>query len=150
MPRPAANSRVVTGQIRAMTVADLAFARDLWAKAEGIEVAEGDSPEELARYLARNPDLSTVATDEHGQLIGAVLCGHDGRRGFVYHLAVAPTQRGRGIGHAIMQRSLAGLKKAGLSRVLLLVAADNAGGREFWLREGWEDMAFAKPMGVDL
>jgi ribosomal protein S18 acetylase RimI-like enzyme len=140
----------MTTQIRAMTTADLASARQLWAAAEGIEVAEGDSPEELARYLARNPGLSSVATDTEGRMIGAVLCGHDGRRGFVYHLAVDPKYRGRGVGRAIMQRSLAGLKQAGLPRVLLLVAADNDGGRQFWLREGWEDMAFARPMGFDL
>lgn len=133
-----------------MTAADLVSARQLWAEAEGVDVAEGDSPEELARYLARNPGLSTVATDTEGRLIGAVLCGHDGRRGFVYHLAVDPKHRGQGVGRAIMQRSLAGLKQAGLARVLLLVAADNDGGRQFWLREGWEDMAFAKPMGFDL
>lgn len=138
------------GHIRAMTTADLAAARELWAKAEGIEVTDGDSPEELARYLARNPGLSTVATDDQGNLIGAVLCGHDGRRGFIYHLAVAPTHRGQGLGHAIMQRSLAGLKQVGLARALLLVASDNDGGRQFWLHEGWEDMAFAKPMGLDL
>jgi hypothetical protein len=50
----------------------------------------------------------------------------------------------------MMQRSLAGLKAAGVSRALLLVAADNAGGRDFWLRQGWEDMSFARPMGFDL
>ncbi|HEY0947850.1 MAG TPA: GNAT family N-acetyltransferase [Opitutaceae bacterium] len=133
-----------------MTAADLLSARRLWAEAEGIDVAEGDSPEELTRYLARNPGLSTVATDDDGQVVGAVLCGHDGRRGFIYHLAVASAHRGRGLGRAMMQRSLAGLRQAGLARVLLLVAADNAGGREFWLREGWEEMPFAKPMGFDL
>lgn len=83
-------------------------------------------------------------------MIGAVLCGHDGRRGFVYHLAVAPTHRGRGIARAMMQRSRTGLTEAGISRVLLLVATDNAGGRDLWLRRGWEDMTFAKPMGRDL
>jgi ribosomal protein S18 acetylase RimI-like enzyme len=133
-----------------MIAADLVSARQLWAEAEGIEIAEGDRPEELARYLARNPGLSTVATDEAGNVIGAVLCGHDGRRGFVYHLAVASAHRGRGLGRAMMQRSLAGLKAAGVSRALLLVAADNAGGRDFWLRQGWEDMSFAQPMGFDL
>lgn len=133
-----------------MIAADLDSARKLWAEAEGIEIAEGDSPEELTRYLVRNSGLSTVAIDETGNVVGAVLCGHDGRRGFVYHLAVASSHRGRGIGRAIMQRSIAGLKEVGVSRVLLLVAAENAGGRDFWLRLGWEDMPFAKPMGFDL
>lgn len=133
-----------------MTSADITSARQLWADAEGIEVADGDGPEELACYLQRNPGLSTVATDAGGTLIGAVLCGHDGRRGFVYHLAVAPSHRGRGIGRQIMRRSLEGLKRAGVSRVLLLVAADNPGGHQFWRREGWEDLDFARPMGRDL
>jgi ribosomal protein S18 acetylase RimI-like enzyme len=137
-------------QIRALTPDDIAAARQLWAAAEGVELAEGDTPEEIARYLARNPGLSTVATDANGNLVGAVLCGHDGRRGFVYHLAVTSPQRGRGLGRAIMKRSLALLKAEGVTRVLLLVATDNVEGHKFWLREGWEDMPFAKPMGLDL
>lgn len=139
-----------SSNVRAMTLADIAEARRLWAEAEGVEIAEGDSPEELARYLTRNPGLSTVALDERGNLIGAVLCGHDGRRGFIYHLAVARSQRGQGHGRAMMQRSLAALKDEGVPRVLLLVADDNLGGQQFWLREGWEEMTFAKPMGLDL
>lgn len=150
LPPAAKSRRTVAYDIRAMTPADIPSARQLWAETEGIEVAEGDTPEELGRYLARNPGLSTVATDDDGTLIGAVLCGHDGRRGFVYHLAVAPRHRGEGLGRRIMQRSLDGLRRVGLARVLLLVAADNAGGQQFWAREGWEDLPFAKPMGFDL
>lgn len=74
----------------AMTPADIGSACKLSTDADGIEIAEGDGSQELAGYLARNPGLSTVAADDHGNLIGAVLCGHDGRRGFVYRLAVAP------------------------------------------------------------
>lgn len=133
-----------------MTPADIADARQLWAAAEGVELAEGDEPAEIARYLARNPGLSTVATDARGRLVGAVLCGHDGRRGFVYHLAVAPAERRRGLAPAMMKRSLAELKAAGVQRVLLLVAADNLHGREFWRRSGWEDLSLASPMGIDL
>lgn len=133
-----------------MTQAHIAAARQLWAETEGVEVAEGDSPAELARYLARNPGFSTVALDADGTLVGAVLCGHDGRRGYVYHLAVHPARRGEGIGRAAMKRSLDLLRAAGVVRALLLVAADNDGGARFWQREGWEDMPFAKPMGIDL
>ncbi len=133
-----------------MTPADIAEARQLWAAAEGVELAEGDEPAEIARYLERNPGLSTVATDASGRLVGAVLCGHDGRRGFVYHLAVAPAERRRGLAAAMMKRSLAELKAAGVRRVLLLVAADNLHGREFWRRSGWEDLSLASPMGIDL
>ncbi|HVU34266.1 MAG TPA: GNAT family N-acetyltransferase [Opitutaceae bacterium] len=137
--------------IHAMTPAHIDAARVLWAETEGVEIAEGDRPADLARYLARNPGLSSVALDDAGErVVGAVLCGHDGRRGFVYHLAVATDRRGRGLGRALMRRSLAELRKQGLSRVLLLVAADNDGGHAFWQREGWEDMPFARPMGFDL
>ena len=137
-------------QVTAMTAAHIDDARALWAEADGVEITDGDSPEEIARYLARNPGLSTVALNESGQLVGAVLCGHDGRRGFVYHLAVAKNHRERGVGRAIMRRSVAALQREGLPRALLLVAADNEGGHAFWQREGWEDMPFAKPMGLDL
>ncbi len=136
-------------QLRAMTEAEIPAACALWAKAEGVELAEGDSAGEIASYLRRNPGLSTVAFDR-GQLVGAVLAGHDGRRGYVYHLAVSPECRGRGIGGAMMQRSLAGLKAAGVVRVLLLVAADNDGGMTFWTKQGWEPLPLARPMGIDL
>lgn len=133
----------------AMTPADIPAAIDLWSTADGVEVAEGDSPAEIARFLERNPGLSTVAFEDR-RLVAAVMCGHDGRRGYVYHLAVSPDCCGRGIGRAVMRRSLAELKQQGIVRALLLVAADNTGGHEFWLREGWEDMPFARPMGLDL
>lgn len=136
--------------VRMMTLEDIPSARVLWSGCGGVELAEGDRPDQLARYLARNPGLSTVATDEAGNLVGAVLCGHDGRRGFVYHLAVASGCRGHGVGREIMRRSLAGLKAEGIERVLLFVSADNPDGERFWLRQGWQDMSFAKPMGFDL
>lgn len=136
-------------EIRALTAADIPAALQLWSKTEGVEVAEGDRPEEIARFLARNPGLSTVA-EEEGRLVGAVLCGHDGRRGYVYHLAIRPDRRGRGLGREIMRRSLGQLQAAGLARALLLVEAGNRGGHEFWLREGWEDLDLARPMAIDL
>lgn len=142
-------TRGMSIQVRAMTTADIPAAIELWSKTEGVEVAEGDSPAEIGRFLQRNPGLSTVA--EHGsRVVGAVMCGHDCRRGYVYHLAVSADQRGKGVGRAIMARSLAALKSEGVVRALLLVAADNDGGHAFWIREGWEDMPFAKPMGLDL
>lgn len=135
--------------VREMTSADIPAAINLWSAVDGVELAEGDSPAEVARYLERNAGLSTVGVDA-GEIVAAALCGHDGRRGFVYHLAVRADRRGRGIGSEMMLRSLARLKAEGIVRVLLLVAAENHGGHEFWLREGWEDMPFARPMGFDL
>jgi len=135
--------------VRAFEPADLPAARALWATVPGVELAEGDAPEELARYLARNPGCSTVAVVD-GTLVAAVLAGHDGRRGLLYHLAVHPAHRGRGLGRAVVRRALETLRAAGLTRALLLVAADNPGGRAFWLREGWEEIDDALPFGRDL
>jgi len=134
---------------RPLESADLPAARALWAQTDGVELAEGDSPADLARFLARNPGLSQAACDDTG-LIGAVLAGHDGRRGLLYHLAVAPHARGRGAGRELATRALAALRAAGIQRVLILVARDNPGGREFWLKQGWEPLAFAEALGVDL
>ncbi|MBI5690637.1 MAG: GNAT family N-acetyltransferase [Verrucomicrobia bacterium] len=136
-------------QIRALTADDIPAALALWSAAEGVELTIGDSPDEVRRYLARNPNLSSAALVD-GALVAAVQCGHDGRRGFIYHLAVRADFRGRGLGHAVMQRSLTLLKAEGIGRALLLVAADNDIGARFWRREGWEDMPGAKPMCLDL
>jgi ribosomal protein S18 acetylase RimI-like enzyme len=121
----------------------------LWHLAEGVEVAEGDSKEEIRAYLLRNPGLSRVA-EADGIIVGAVLCGHDGRRGLIYHLAVAPTNRGQGIGQRLVRECLTGLRQAGLTRALILVAGDNSAGHAFWLRTGWEDVPGAMLMGIDL
>ncbi len=134
---------------RPMTEADLASAHRLWAEADGVELAEGDSLPQLAGYLRRNPGLSFVAC-QGDRLVGAILAGHDGRRGYLYHLAVTPSARGAGLGRELVDRSLAALRQAGLTRALVLVARDNALGRGFWVRRGWESLEFAEPMGLDL
>src|SRR3954468_11052486 len=117
----------------------------LWIAEDGIEVCEGDSREEILEYLKRNPGLSRVA-EVRGKIVGAVLCGHDGRRGWIYHLAVAPTYRGKGVGKVLIEDCLDGLKQVGLKRAIILVAGDNPAGREFWLRNGWEEITGAIPM----
>ena len=121
----------------------------LWSLAEGVEVAEGDSKEEIRAYLLRNPGLSRVA-EENGTMVGAVLCGHDGRRGLIYHLTVAPASHRKGIGKLLVRECLTHLRAAGIARALILVAGDNAGAHSFWLRSGWEDVAGAMLMGIDV
>jgi N-acetylglutamate synthase len=121
----------------------------LWKVEEGIEICEGDSREEISAYLQRNPGLSRVAVAST-EIVGAVLCGHDGRRGMIYHLAVAPRYRGRGIGQMLIDDCLRGLRQVGLKRAIILVAGDNSAGHEFWLRNGWEDIAIAIPMSKEL
>jgi ribosomal protein S18 acetylase RimI-like enzyme len=124
---------------RAFVMADYDDAIALWTGVEGVEVCEGDSREEIAEYLQRNPGLSRVAEAE-GKIVGAALCGHDGRRGWIYHLAVASTHRRLKVGQALLDSCVNGLRNAGLKRAIILVAGDNPAGHEFWLRNGWEDI----------
>ena len=134
---------------RDFVIADYEAALAFWNEVEGVEICEGDSREELLEYLARNPGLSRVA-EENGTLVGAVLCGHDGRRGWIYHLAVLPAYRGRGIGKLLLDDCVRGLERAGIKRALILVYRDNPLGQKFWLRNGWEEIPFAVPMARDI
>jgi ribosomal protein S18 acetylase RimI-like enzyme len=134
---------------REFVIDDYDAAVALWNLLEGIEVAEGDSREEIRAYLLRNPGLSRVA-EENGTMVGAVLCGHDGRRGLIYHLAIAPAYQGRGIGKLLVGECIAQLRDTGIVRALILVARGNSGAHSFWLRSGWEDVPGALLMGIDL
>jgi N-acetylglutamate synthase len=134
---------------REFVIDDYEEAVALWNLAEGVEVAEGDSREEIRAYLLRNPGLSRVA-EENGAIVGAVLCGHDGRRGLIYHLAVTPLHHGKGIGKLLVRECVTRLRATGIVRALILVAGDNAGAHSFWLRTGWEDVPGAILMGIDL
>ena len=134
---------------REFVMADYDAAIALWSCEEGIEICEGDSREEMAEYLKRNPGLSRVA-EVDGQIAGVALCGHDGRRGWIYHLAVAPAHRRRKVGQQLLDACVNGLRAAGLKRAIILVAGDNPGGHEFWLRNGWEDIDGAIAMTKEL
>lgn len=136
-------------QTRELLTGDYEAVLALWAQVDGVEIAEGDSAEEISNYLSRNPRLSRVAFDRE-QIVGAALCGHDGRRGFVYHLAVAPAYRGRKVGKRLVNDCVAGLRNAGILRAIILVARDNDSGRDFWRRNGWENLSEAVPMAKDL
>jgi len=103
----------------------------------GVGLTSGDSASEIVAFLARNPGASAVVETPAGNLVGAVLCGHDGRRGFLYHLAVHPDERGRGLGRRLVEHALAALRAAGISRASIHVYAHNAEGAKFWARLGW-------------
>ena len=134
---------------REFVIGDYEAAVALWKIEHGVEICEGDSREEIGEYLKRNPRLSRVAEADR-EIVGAVLCGHDGRRGFIYHLAVSPRYRGRGIGKMLLNDCVRLLREAGLKRAIILVAGDNPAGHQFWLRTGWEDIAMAIPMSKEL
>jgi ribosomal protein S18 acetylase RimI-like enzyme len=136
-------------QTREFCIEDYEAAVELWKRVEGLDVAEGDDRETIRRFLKQNAGLSRVAIDGP-TIVGAVLCGHDGRRGYIYHLAVDPAYQGRGLGKRLIDECLAGLKRVGLERANILVAKDNPRGREFWRRCGWEDLDGAAAMGRDV
>ena len=128
---------------------DYDAALQIWQRVEGLEIAEGDDRESVAQFVARNPGLSRVAINGSA-IVGVALCGHDGRRGHIYHLAVEPACQGCGLGNRLLDECLEGLRRVGLKRVIIMVADDNARGREFWKRCGWEEIPGAIAMGIDL
>jgi N-acetylglutamate synthase len=110
----------------------------LWQAAEGVGLSGTDSPEGLARFLARNPGSSFVAyVDE--TLAGAVLSGHDGRRGYIHHLAVDPAYRQQGLGRALAERCLAALAQAGIDKLHIFVFKQNRAALQFWQSVGWTE-----------
>jgi len=134
---------------REFSINDYKAALQLWQRVEGLEIAEGDDQRGIAQFLERNPGLSRVAMDGSA-VIGVALCGHDGRRGHIYHLAVDPDYQGRGLGKRLLHECLDSLHRVGLERAIIMVANDNPRGRGFWLRYGWEEIPGAVPMGIDL
>jgi ribosomal protein S18 acetylase RimI-like enzyme len=121
--------------IRELAMSDYEAAAALWQATPGIGVTNADSPEGIAMFLARNPGLSAVC-EENGTVLGTALCGHDGRRGYLYHVVVKPQFRGRGIGQSLVRYCLAGLAGQGICRCHVFVFADNALGNAFW-QKGW-------------
>lgn len=126
--------------INAMKAEDYDEVLALWQGAEGVGLAASDCRAGIHGFLARNPGLSLVARKE-GHLVGAVLCGHDGRRGYLYHLAVSPTCRRRGLGRALVEGCLSQLAAAGILKATIVVYTHNAEGRQFWDQAGWRQRA---------
>jgi ribosomal protein S18 acetylase RimI-like enzyme len=136
-------------EIVPMAVGDLEAVSALWNNTEGVGMNESDGPGQIRAFLDRNPGLSLVARDGT-RLVGAVLCGHDGRRGFLYHLAVLPEYRKRGVGRAMVELCLDALGALGLLRCNILIYVDNHSGEQFWKRGGWYDRNELKLMQHDI
>ena len=119
---------------------DLLTVLDLWGTAgDGVQLSPSDQPEEIRKKLQRDADLFLVA-EEDGKLIGAVLGGFDGRRGMVYHLAVARHLRRKGVGRKLMAELESRLRAKGCLKYYLLVTRDNHEAQEFYGELGWERM----------
>lgn len=120
-----------------MLIGDYEQAHELWKSVEGMVLREADSNENIRKFLERNKGLSFLCRD-NAKLIGTVLAGHDGRRGYIYHLAVDPQYRIKGIAKELLKRSVAGLKDIGIEKCHLFVLKDNEQGISFWKKNGWD------------
>lgn len=122
--------------IHEMQISDYDEAHKLWSNTPGVGLSDADSQENICKFLLRNRGLSFVCRHEN-IIIGTILCGHDGRRGYIYHVTVAEKYRGRGIGRMLVEKSLQRLKEEGINKCHLFVFRDNIVGNAFWRAQGW-------------
>lgn len=122
--------------IREIHPDDYAEMFELWKNTPGMGIGGADSENRIREFLLNNPGLS-FCFKEGNRIVGTSLCGHDYRRGHIYHTAVLPEYRGRGIGRMLVKRNLEQLKAAGIEKCHLFVFADNEPGNSFWRSTGW-------------
>ncbi len=124
--------------VRPLTIDDYDTVLALWQTSEGVGLSSADTRESIAAYLQRNPGQSFVALAGK-TLVGAVLSGHDGRRGFIHHLAIHPDYRRQGIGRMLIEHCLAALRDAGIQKCHLFVFGENENAIHFWRDTGWTE-----------
>lgn len=124
-------------QIKTMTIEDYSEVKALWMTIKGFAIRSiDDSYEGVERFLKRNPTTSVVAKED-GKVVGAILCGHDGRRGCLYHVCVHEDYRMHGIGKAMVVHCMEALKAEGINKVSLIAFTRNDIGNAFWKTMGW-------------
>ena len=132
-------------KIRLMTINDYEKVYQLWLSCAGMGLNNlDDSRDGIARYLGRNPGTCFVA-EESDEIIGVIIAGHDGRRGFIYHTAVDPDHRNQGIATKLVEAAMDALKAAGINKAALVVFARNDVGNAFWEKAGFtarEDLVY--------
>ncbi|MCX7771748.1 MAG: GNAT family N-acetyltransferase [Clostridia bacterium] len=137
-------------QIEEMRIEDYDDMLELWQNTPGMGLSRADDKDEIAMFLKHNPGLCFTCS-ELGRIVGTILCGFDGRRGYLYHLAVDKAYRHRGLGKALVHKSLEALSKKGVEKCHLFVFKDNALGRGFWENTGWKQrediVVFSKDVG---
>ena len=122
--------------IREMDISDYPEVIKLWSTTEAMLLREADSEESIGKYLSRNVGLSFVAT-EGQEIIGAILVGTDGRRGYIQHLAVSSICRGQGIGSKLLSSAIDALSQQGVAKTHLFVANENLAAQRFYQKHGW-------------
>lgn len=123
-------------KIQDMTIDEICGAIALWKRCEGIGLSDADEREPLTRFLTKNPGLCFTAY-LNGKLVGTCLCGSDGRRGYLYHLAVDPEARRMGIGKKLVERVFEALKEQDIHKCHIMVFNNNELGLKFWKSTGW-------------
>ena len=137
---------------RLMTINDYEAAYDLWLICGNGLNDKDDSREGIEKYLNRNSNNSFVAVLD-GKVVGAILCGPDGRRGIIQHTCVSPNCRRMGIGHKLVNLAIVALKKEGINKVLLVVFKKNKSGNAFWESQGFtlrEDLNYRNKALVEM
>lgn len=132
-------------EYRKMVVDDYDKVYELWINTKGMGLNDvDDSREGIAKYLGRNPDTCFVCEDG-GDIAGVILCGHDGRRGYIHHTAVREDLRRRGIGAKLVELAMSALEAEGISKCALVVFERNELGNGFWEAQGFttrEDLVY--------
>jgi ribosomal protein S18 acetylase RimI-like enzyme len=122
--------------MREFRITDYADAFSLWKTSEGVGLDESDTEDAISSFLKRNPGLSFVAIADN-EIVGAVLCGHDGRRGYLHHLAVAERWRHKGLGRALTEACLSALGRKGIPKCNIFLFSGNREGKAFWIQNQW-------------
>ena len=124
--------------IRLMNINDYENVFSLWTSTKGVGMRSlDDSKEGIQKFLERNPNTNFVAEIDN-KIVGVILCGHDGRRAYIYHACVDINYRGNGIGNTMVETVLTSLEKEGINKAALVVFKNNDIGNPFWEAIGWE------------
>jgi ribosomal protein S18 acetylase RimI-like enzyme len=124
-------------EVREFKEEDYDAALALWKRCEGMGLSSADERGAISRFLKQNPTTCFVALAGNA-LVATILGGNDGRRGYLYHLAVDPSMRKQGIGKMLVERFLEAMKEIGIQKCHLMVFSSNKNGQDFWEHEGWQ------------
>lgn len=132
-------------EIRKMEISDYKSVYNLWISCKGMGLNDVDDSENgISRFLERNPETCFVAIDNN-EIVGVILCGNDGRRGYIYHTAVKPSERNKGIGTKLVDEAMKAFEDIGITKVALVVFEKNEIGNAFWEDKGFvprEDLVY--------
>lgn len=140
-------------KIRKMKIEDYEAVYELWLSCKGMGLnTVDDSREGIEKFLRRNPDTCFVA-EKDGVIVGAIIAGSDGRRGYIYHTAVSPDQRRQGIASKLVEAAMSALENIGITKAALVVFDRNVDGNAFWEKSGFnvrEDLVYRNKSIADM